>query len=54
MTPEEFKQKMLDIFEIGYEETMHEKADGLMCELLTELGYKDGVEVFYNMDKWYS
>lgn len=32
----------------------HIDADNILCELLTELGYKDIVEVFEKLDKWYS
>lgn len=35
-------------------EEMHYYADMLMCELLTELGYNEGVEIFKEMPKWYS
>ena len=32
----------------------HIEADDLMCELLKTLGYRDGVEVFEGMKKWYA
>lgn len=35
-------------------EVMHKEADRLMCEVLTSLGYGDGVRIFYNMPKWYA
>lgn len=35
-------------------EHSHSTADSLLCELLLELGYKDIVEVFQNLEKWYS
>ena len=35
-------------------EIAHVKADGLMCELLTELGYGEAVKIFDEMEKWYS
>lgn len=35
-------------------ETAHYYADELMCELLCELGYGEGVNIFKNMAKWYA
>jgi len=35
-------------------EDLHKGMDRLMCMLLSELGYTDGVEVFENTPKWYS
>ena len=35
-------------------EVAHYEADILMCELLTELGYSEGIEVFDNALKWYA
>lgn len=32
----------------------HSMADSLLCELLDELGYKEIVEVYQNLEKWYS
>lgn len=59
MTKEEFYLKMLALKQLKEAgeistEDVHIDADGLMCKLLTELGYGDGVEVFYNLPKWYS
>lgn len=54
MTPEEFKKEMLEISKIGDEEAQHEIADDLMCEILKELRYEEGVEIFKEMDKWYA
>ena len=54
MTPEEFKNKMQKIAaEYGIEDG-HIEADDLMIELLKELGYGEGAEIFDQMDKWYS
>jgi hypothetical protein len=54
--PEEFLEKMRGIFPAkGYdEENSHGMADNLMCEVLIELGYEKGIEVFKQADKWYS
>ena len=55
MSPEEFKQKMLEFEADNYKdiEEIHSKMDDLMCEVLSMLGYGDGVEVFQNTEKWY-
>jgi len=56
MTPKEFKEKIQEIIE-KYDwdtEDCHFKMDNLMCEVLSELGYKDGVALFKEADKWYS
>jgi hypothetical protein len=59
MTPDEFAQKMRAISEAmergrNDPESRHCYADDLMCELLKELGYEEGVKVFEEMDKWYA
>lgn len=60
MTPAEFLAKMLAIYDgdpqsYKYdEETSHDTADRLMCELLKQLGYGAGVEVFERARKWYA
>ena len=55
-TPDEFAAEMRSCAERwrGDEETAHSVADGIMCELLTALGYIDGVEEFERMPKWYA
>ena len=35
-------------------EDAHYNADGILCDLLKKLGYKDVVEVFHEVSKWYS
>lgn len=56
VTPEEFFNIMKKIHDNdkGYEENWHADMDNLMCRVLTDLGYGDGVDVFYDTDKWYS
>jgi hypothetical protein len=56
MTPDEFKQKMQDAFSIsnGDMETQHRFADDLLCDVLKDLGYGDGIEVYESIDKWYT
>ena len=61
MTPEEFRLKMIEasLIKSKYgnsidKEVAHIAADNLMCELLEELGYVDGVKVFYDTNRWYA
>lgn len=59
MTKEEFYHKMLAlkekyIDERDDKECFHCYADDLMCDLLIELGYGQGVEVFLDEPKWYA
>lgn len=48
-----FANEMRRIARINDELMGHIQADELMCELLRELGYGEGVEIFEQMDKWY-
>lgn len=52
MPPEEFKNKIKEIFDTCKEEG-HQYADNLMCDLLISLGYEEGINIFLNSDKWY-
>lgn len=63
MTPEEFAEKMQKArettgFIFGTEvpdiETAHENMDDLMCQVLRDLGYGEGIDIFCNADKWYA
>lgn len=56
MSPEEFTKEMRECFPAeGYdEEGAHSAADHIMCDLLRELGYNEGVEIFEKADKWYA
>lgn len=56
MTPEEFKLKMQTILteHENYPETCHYEMDKLMCEVLSDLGYEEGVKVFEDTERWYS
>ena len=61
MKPDEFLEKMKEIVkrnrdaQSGYfdAETAHIKADELMCEVLKELGYEEGIKIFEDMERWY-
>ena len=56
MTPDEFREMMKAISEAYStdEECGHIYADGLMCTVLEELGYSEGVKIFEEMHKWYA
>jgi hypothetical protein len=56
MTPTEFADAMMKIARTssGDPEAAHGNADDLLCKVLTELGYGEGVKVFEGMDKWYA
>lgn len=53
-SPKEFANEMRRLGELNEPEIGHYKADKLMCELLTKLGYDEGVEIFKEMYKWYA
>ena len=59
LTPEEFKQKMKDAYDKYWtekedEEAVHDVMDGIMCDLLRQLGYGEGIDIFENTPKWYA
>lgn len=62
MTPEEFAKKMKKISDnLKYqndayydEEDTHMQMDDLMSDLLRQLGYGEGIDIFENTNKWYS
>jgi hypothetical protein len=56
MTPEEFKDKMKEIYnnDGGDHERSHSVADDLMCEVLSSLGYDDGVQIYAKLERWYA
>jgi hypothetical protein len=56
LTPSQFMRRMLDILEdLGPDtEEVHRQADDVMCELLRDLGYGEGVAVFCTIEKWYA
>ena len=53
MTPQEFKEKMEQLSKLDTERR-HIAMDDCMCELLTELGYGEGVEIFNSVTLWYA
>ena len=56
MTPAEFAESMDTIFQDNFydQELLHIKMDDLMCNVLCELGFSDGIEVFKTAEKWYA
>ena len=52
MTPDEFKQKMEDMKDKYDPEKRHDVAEDLLCDVLSELGYSEGVEIFKRMTLW--
>ena len=59
MTPEEFKQAMAEAYHEQWEikpdeEDVHRAMDSIMCELLSDLGYGDGIDIFKYTPKWYA
>lgn len=46
--------KMKEIPKTGDNEGNHAEADGLLCELLDELGMNEITEEFRSINKWYS
>ena len=63
MTPEEFAKAMKKASDnlndtTGHpyydEEDAHSKMDGIMADLLRQLGYGEGIDIFENTNKWHS
>lgn len=52
ITPELFAERMRLSKEEGTEDG-HRMMDDLMCELLRELGYGEGIDIFRHFEKWY-
>ena len=56
MTPKEFAEAMeaaAKFYEADVE-IGHSSGDHLMCRVLSELGYNEGVEIFQDMTKHYA
>ena len=51
MTPEQFKVEIALIFDSNDTETAHYLADALMCRLLGDFGYHEGVDVYREAPK---
>ena len=59
ITSDEFYERM-NVIASGNDDYYHATEyghigmDNLMCEVLRQLGYEKGVEIFEKADKWYS
>ena len=57
ITPSEFKDKMLKLeeeFGSGKdEEEFHIEADKLICQIMREFGYGEGINIFERNPIWY-
>lgn len=51
---ESFKEKLIYLQGDGDTENQHSQADDVLCRLLIELGYKEIVEEYYRIKKWYA
>ena len=49
----EILKKLKDAKGSGEEEYFHCEADRLLCKLLLHLGYKEIVDAYKDLDKWY-
>jgi len=54
MLPGEFEAEMKVIATERDTERRHGLADDLLCKVLNEQGFGDGVRVFLEMKKWYA
>ncbi len=54
MTAAEFTEQLKAADALDSPEQGHEDADMVLCDLLKELGYGEGVEVFLKMTRWYA
>ena len=55
ITPEEFAKRMQELKDRNpdYEEDAHKEMDALMCMVLKELGYREGVKIWLSTSKWF-
>lgn len=51
---EEIKNKLILEVESSDTESAHSNADDLLCELLIKLGFKEVVDIYEQVGKWYS
>lgn len=48
------RDEMESLIKCGDTEYAHSRADELLCELLESLGYGKIVDLYYDVEKWYS
>jgi len=51
---EKYMKRMKEAGNNGDIEVAHIDADGILCELLIELGYGKLIELYNEVDKWYA
>ena len=51
---EKYLNQMKQLVDIFDTEVAHSTADEILCELLLEMGYKDLVDEYNKIDKWYA
>lgn len=51
---EEYKQKLQLLQNDSDTEKVHAVADGILCELLRDLGYGEVVDAYEQLDMWYA
>lgn len=54
MTPEEAKEALSSLVNVGDLEVSHSQADEILCALLRFLGRDDIVGQFNDLEKWYA
>lgn len=59
ITPEKFADQMREAYQLYYvgnddAEDVHIAMDGIICNLLRQLGYGEGVDIFNSTPKWYA
>lgn len=51
---EEYRQKLEALQDDPDTEKVHAVADGILCELLRDLGYGEVVDAYEQLDMWYA
>lgn len=54
MTREEAIKELTSYHHTTDEEVAHARADDILCEILTDLGYADVVEAYHKVPKWFA
>jgi hypothetical protein len=54
MDKREAIKRIKQFVDCGDNELAHSEADKVLCELLKNLGYKEVVDVWEKIDKWYA
>ena len=54
LTPTEFSRQMWELMSDADPERAHVDMDDLMCSVLVSLGYREGIEHFYQQIRWYA